>query len=130
MRLALGPRNADKIGLRQTRRQFQHRPGHSDIVVVGELAQESDRRVTQWRNMSGQLGECLVVDPLDKQPEQIIEESDMLVVVTAGTVEKEGGEALQRIGALLARAVPDHVLQFGDQREGCGNHQVSVFRDQ
>jgi hypothetical protein len=29
--------------------------------------------------MSGQLGECLVVDPLDKQPEQIIEESDMSV---------------------------------------------------
>jgi hypothetical protein len=36
MRLALGSRDADKVVLRQARRQLEHRPGDGDVVVMSE----------------------------------------------------------------------------------------------
>ncbi len=36
MSLTLGFREIDEIGLRQARRQFEHRPGDGNIVVIGQ----------------------------------------------------------------------------------------------
>ena len=42
----------------------------------------------------------------------------MLVVEAAGAVEKQLGDAPQRLGALFRRAMLDDLFQFGKQRGG------------
>jgi hypothetical protein len=35
--------------------------------------------------------------------------------------QEQGCDAFQRIGTLFLRAVPDHVLKFGNKRERCAH---------
>ena len=102
MRLALGSRDADKVVLRQARRQLEHRSGDGDVVVLGKPAQDVDRRVAYRRETICQLGARLRFDLLDQNPEHVVEQADVLVVVAAGPIEKERGNAPERLHALLA----------------------------
>ena len=49
-----------------------------------------------------QLGARLRFDLLDQNPEHVVEQADVLVVVAAGPIEKERGNAPERLHALLA----------------------------
>ena len=80
MRLALGFGDVDQIGLFEARRQFQHRPGDRDVVVVRQHAQHLDRRIADRRQTDGELGARLVLDFLDQQPENVVEQVDMRVI--------------------------------------------------
>ena len=102
MRLALGSRDADKVVLRQARRQLEHRSGDGDVVVLGKPAQYVDRRVAHRRETICQLGARFRFDLLDQNPEHVVEKADVLVVVAAGSIEKERGNAPERLHALLA----------------------------
>ena len=102
MRLTLGSRDADKVVLRQARRQLEHRPGDGDVVVMSEPAQDVDRRVAHRCKTICQLGARLRFDLLDQNPEHVVEQADVLVVVAAGSIEKERGNAPERLHALLA----------------------------
>ena len=66
------------------------------------------------RQTVGQFGARLGLDLLDEQPEDLIEQIDMLVAITAGAVEKERGDALQRLGPLFARAVLNDFFKLGN----------------
>ena len=100
MRLAFGLGEIDQIGFGQARRQLQHRAGDGNIVVIGERAQHLHRRIGDRRQADGEFGARLGLDFLDEQAEDVVEQVDMLVVVGAGAVEKQRGNALQRLGAL------------------------------
>ena len=88
MRLTFGIGEIDEIGLLQPRRQFQHRPGDGDVVVIGQRAHHFDRRVGDRRQAIGELGARLVLDFLDQQPEYVVEQIDMRVAVGVGAGEK------------------------------------------
>ncbi len=75
----------------------------------------------------GELGARLGLDFLDQQPENVVEQIDMRVVEIVGAVEEQRGDALQRLGALAARAVLDDVFEFGNQREGGTHPQPTTY---
>ena len=116
--LSLGVCDVDQIGFGEPRRELQDRLGDRDVVVVGERAQNIDRRVGQRSKMPRKLGARLALDLFDEQREYVVEKIDMRIVVVAGAVEKERGHALQDFAALRARAALNDVFQFRDQREG------------
>jgi hypothetical protein len=88
---------------------------------MSEPAQDVDRRVAHRRKTICQLGARLRFDLLDQNPEHVVEQADVLVVVAAGSIEKERGDALEHLHALLPGAVLDDLFEFGDQREA-GTH--------
>ncbi len=81
--LTLGFGEIDEIGLGQARRQFEHRTGNRDIVVIGQDAQHLDRRVADRRKAMGQFGTRLVLDFLDEQREDVVEQVDMGIAVAS-----------------------------------------------
>ncbi len=126
--LALGRGGIDEVAFRQTRRQLERRPGDGDVVVVGELAKHLDRRVADGRKMVRELGARLDLDLVDVQPEHVIKEVDLRVVVAAGAVQKESRDALERLNPFLGRAVLNEFFQFGDQREVGTHPQIRQLR--
>ncbi len=88
MRLTFGIGEIDQIGLLQPRRQFQHRPGDGDVIVIGQRAHQFEWRVGDRRQAIGELGARLVLDFLDQQSEYVVEQIDMRLAIGVGTGEK------------------------------------------
>ena len=116
--LALGFGDVDEIGFRQTRRQLEHRPGDGDIVVVGEPRSTLTGALLTGARRFDEFGAGLGLDLFDQQPEHLVEQIDVLVVVAAGAVEKESGNALQRLGAVFHASRAERLFKLRDQREG------------
>jgi hypothetical protein len=107
MLLALGAGILDKIGVAQLCRMSEHRPGYSDLVVKGELTNESRRGRVNAGHPVGKLCAGLKLD-IDRQPLQhVIEQFDMLAGIAAGAGDKQIGDALEDPYALLGIAVCD-----------------------
>ena len=98
--LSLGACDIEEVGFGEPRRKLQHRLSDADVIVAGERPQNIDRRIAQWREMPRKLGARLALDFFDEQREDIVEKIDMRIVVAAGAVEKERGDALQDFAAL------------------------------
>ena len=65
-----------------------------------------------------QFGQRLGLDLLDQAADDVVEQRDVVVVEAAGAVEKQTGDAAQRLGPLFRRAVLHDLFQFGKQRGG------------
>ena len=64
------------------------------------------------------LGARLGLDLDDQAAEHVVEQPDMVFVEVRRAVEEQIGDALERLGALVLRAVLDDVFKLGDQRRG------------
>ena len=118
MRLALGLGDVHEVGIRH-RRLLQHRPGDRDVVVLGELADNTRRRIGHRRDTARQLRQRLGLDLLDQAADDVVEQRDMVVVEHAlAPSRNKVGDAAKRLGPLFRRAVLDDVFQFGKQRRG------------
>jgi hypothetical protein len=125
VRLALGLGNIDEIGLGEPRRLLEHRAGDRDVVILREPPYHVDWRIADGCEPVGQLGTRLGLDLADQSAEHLVEQSDMIVVEPAGAIEKKGGDALERLGAPLGRAVLNHLFQFRNER-GIRHPQVQT----
>ena len=118
MRLALGPRDIDQVGLGQPRRLLQHGTGNSDVVILGEPPHRFDRSIAHGRELMSKLGARLGLDFRDQAGENAVEQTDVVLVEMLRAVEEERCDPLQGPRAPLGRAVLEDFLQFGDQRNG------------
>ena len=83
MILTLGAGVFHQIGVAQPLGMDQHRAGHHDFVVEGELAHDLGRRVFHGRQPVRQSGAGLDLD-FDHQPLQhVVEQRDLLARIAA-----------------------------------------------
>jgi hypothetical protein len=80
---------------------LQDRAGDRDIVVLGEPAHRSDRRIADRRQPVRQLGARLGLDLLDQAREHAIEQRDVILFELVGAVEEERRDPLQGARAAL-----------------------------
>ena len=79
MRLALGFRDIFQVGVADGG-GFEHGPRHLDIVVFGERADDTGRRVEDRRDPAGEFRQRLGLDFLDQAAHDVVEQRDMLCV--------------------------------------------------
>ena len=124
MRLPFGVRQFDQLWLLQPLRLRQHRTGHRDVFVMREVPHQSERRVRHRRQRVRHLGARLGLD-LDDQPAQhVVEQPDVIFVEVRRAVDEQIGDAPDRHGPLVLRAVLDDVFEFRNQR---GRRRHSKF---
>ena len=123
MRLALGLGDIFEIGIGDPR-LLEHRPGNGNVVVLGERRHHAVRRIGHRRKPARQLGQRFGLDLLDQGADDVVEQRDVFVAVAARAVEKETGDATQRLGPLFRGAVLDDLFQFGKQRGGNAHCEI------
>ena len=115
MRLTLGPGQFDQFALLQPWRLRQHRAGHGDVVVVGELAHQLARRVGDRRQRVRHFGARLGLDLDDQAAQHVVEQADMVFGEVRRAVDEQIGDALDGRGPLVLRAVLDDGLKLGNE---------------
>jgi hypothetical protein len=82
---------------------LQYRTGNRDVVIPGERADDTGRRVSKWRDPAREFGKRLGFDLLDQAADDVVEQGDVLRVEAGSAVEKKGGNSAQRLRALFRR---------------------------
>ena len=68
---------------------LEHRPRHLDIVVEGEHADHTARRVRHRRQPDGELGARLGLDRAGELGHDLVEQVDLFVRIAAGPGQKQ-----------------------------------------
>src|SRR4029077_20816655 len=97
---------------------LQYRTGNRDIVIPGERADDTGRRVGKWRDPAREFGKRLGLDLLDQTADDVVEQGDVLRVEAGSAVKEKGGNPAQCLRALFRRAMLDDVFQLWKQRGG------------
>src|SRR4029079_12357696 len=80
-----------------------------------QLADHCRRSIVTGREARRELGAGVGLDLGDQMTEHVVEELDVVLVEARGAVDEKAGDALERVGALFARAVLQDVFQLGDE---------------
>lgn len=87
MRLAFGFGNMHQIAIGQPCLP-QHGAGNFDVVIFGERADDTGRRIGNWRNAAREFGERLGFNLLDQASDDIIEKRDVRGIETRDAIEE------------------------------------------
>jgi hypothetical protein len=121
VRLAFRLGDLHQIGIREPRRLRQHRARDRDIVIMGEPAQDLDRRISDRRQPPRKLGAGPGLDFGDQVPEHVVEQTHVIFVEALRLRQEQIGNAGQRLGPLLYGAALDDLFEFRDEG-GDGSH--------
>jgi hypothetical protein len=116
MTLALHRRNFDQHLFVDDRRASQQRACDGNFIVMGELADQTARRVRQQRQALGQFGALVQFGMRDQTGQDAVEQFDMIGTETRRALQEELADATRGIGAALGVATTDNVVEFRDQR--------------
>jgi len=129
MTLALDARDLDQCLLVDDGRAAQQRPGNRDFVVARELPDQRARRVGDQRHSLGKLdsrGELGVRNEIDQQA---VDQIDVIGFEPEprSVLEEQLRDRPRGLSAALGIAMPDDLIEPGDQRRG-GCHQHTQNR--
>ena len=92
--MALLPGDLHEIEFGQAGRFHQGRPGDGDIVVPGQLLDDGGRCIANRRQALGQFGARLGSDLGDQPRQDVVEQTDVVLVEIRGAIQKVRREAL------------------------------------
>ena len=116
MILALLGRDFDQHLFVDERRTAQQRACDGNFIVMGELADQTTRRVRQHRQALGQFGALGKLGMRDETGQDTVEQIDMIGAEARRTLQKKLADTARGIGAALGVATTDDVVEFRDQR--------------
>jgi hypothetical protein len=116
MRLALGSGDGDEVRFGKLPGLCEHRSRHRDIIVVCEAEHHFGRHRAERRQPVRQFGASLDLRPGDQPAEHETEQTKMVVVELARTIEKKRSDAPERLRPFLGGAALDHLFQFRNER--------------
>ena len=99
-----------------TRRAAQQRACDGNFIVMGELADQTTRRVRQHRQALGQLGALGKLGMRDETGQDTVEQIDMIGAEARRPLQEKLADTARGIGAALGVATTDDVVEFRDQR--------------
>jgi hypothetical protein len=120
--LALGLGDVDEVGLFQSGGFREHRAGDRDVVIVGELPHQLQRRIGDRGETQRDFGARLGLDFEDELAQHVVEQADVVFVESLGAVDEQIGDLFEHLRALFVRAVLNDVFELGNQRRGCCGH--------
>ena len=83
---------------------------------MGELADQTARRVRQQRQALGQFGARGEFGMRDEAGQDAVEQIDMIGAEARRALQEQLADAARGIGAALGVATPDDFVEFRDQR--------------
>ena len=116
MALALHRRDFDQHLFVDHRRAAQQRAGDGNFIFMGELADQTARRVRQQRQAFGQFGALGKFGMRDQAGQDTVEQIDMIGAEARRALQEKLADTARGIGAALGVATTDDVVEFRDQR--------------
>jgi hypothetical protein len=109
-------RDLEEIALPEPMRLFENGLGDRDVVVLGKPAHQCLRSVADWRQLMRQLHARLGIEIAAQPGQHLPEQLDLFAIEPAGAIRKQNGDAPEHLGAAGCGTMPDHFLQFRNER--------------
>ena len=116
MALALDARDFDQGALVDHGRPAQQRPRDRYLVLARELSDQRAWRVGKDRQPFGQIGARGNFGVWNEIDQNAIKQSDVIGPEILGPLQEQFGDPAGRLGAAFGIAVPDDLIEPGDQR--------------
>src|SRR5262245_18231557 len=119
MALTLGARDLDQVAVGEARRLPEDRLGNRDLVILRQPPNDPDRSIVDEGQLRAELLARTPLDPLDQQPQDVLEQEDLLFAVTVSAGQEERGNAPHGLDAALGGTAVGRALKLDDEGLAC-----------
>ena len=103
-------------------------PATRDLVLARELPDQRARRIGEQRQPLGKFGARGGFGMRDEVDQESVEQIDMVGPQVRGALKEQLGDPACGLGAALGIAIPDDLIEPGDQRRGDCHRTAQLAR--